>query len=158
MTPPLAPTRFADGRALLLAGLRRRHAFTAPVEDILAQWRDFHALGPIAGATGIAQYGVICGATSHDLEYLCGSEVTDFSGVPAGVGRIRIPLQHYAVFRVEGALVTVRAGWQGIFERWLPQSGYQSAHTPDFEVYPDGFDLGAATRALELWVGVRKIS
>jgi AraC family transcriptional regulator len=137
-----------------LAGIRRRHEFAVAVPGTLAQWREFMQLPPLAAQTGDQTYGVLCGATENDFEYMCGTEVTDFASVPAGIGRVRVPVQHYAVFAHPNPRTPTQVTWSEIMLNWLPQSGYQSARTPDFEVYSPGFDHRTRQGRVEIWLGV----
>jgi AraC family transcriptional regulator len=153
---PIEPDRFEDGRAMLLAGVRRVHSFTAVDRGILEQWEELRALGTLPGQQGTTAYGVICGASPEagTLEFMCGVEVASFDALPPGLGRMRIPAVRYAVFVHEGPAATLRATWQAIFEGWLPRSRYVSAQTPDFEVY-DRVDPRTGSGKVELRVGVR---
>lgn len=152
----ITPDCFADGRPLLLAGPRRAHAFGDAPRTIAAQWRDLHALGPIPGRRGTAEYGAICGAdpAAQTMEFLCGVEVESFDGLPPEMGRMRVPPQHYAVFIHRGGRATVHETWAAIWE-WLPRSGYVSAQTPDFELYGDRWNARTGTGEVEIWLPVR---
>jgi AraC family transcriptional regulator len=147
----VTPHRFEDGQPMLLAGLRRRHAFVEAERGIAEQWREFLAGQPIDGRHGSAFYGVMCGADDRSVEYMCGVEVGSFGAVRAEVGRVRVPAQRYAVFQhPQGA--TLASTWRGILA-WLADGPYESAHRPDFERYPDAPD-GSSLGGVEIWVGV----
>lgn len=148
------PERFEDGPPMLLAGLRRRHAFSAMHDSIPRQWTDLQPLlGGIAGRVGAEFYGAMCGADDHGIEYLGGVQVASFDGLDASIGRMRVPAQHYAVFTHRGPAATLHATWQRIME-WLPGSGFVSAQQPDFERYGAGYDPLAPGGRVEIWVGV----
>jgi AraC family transcriptional regulator len=148
----MIPTRFEDGRPMMLAGIRRRHEFAAAARGTAEQWREFLANPPLAGATGEYRYGVLCGADATGFEYMTAMEVASFSGLPEGTGRMRVPPQRYAIFTpADGA--TVETTWRQIFA-WLEQGDYQSAHLPDFERYPAATDPRAPSAGFEFWVGV----
>jgi AraC family transcriptional regulator len=148
------PDRYVDGRAMLLAGIRRRYPFAGAAPDLAGQWREFGALLPLAGQVGTTTYGVMCGASPTDFEYMCAVEVADFAALPAGLGRMRVQPQRYAVFVHQGHVSRLRAVWEGIYRQWLPQSGHQSAHKPDFEVYGQGFNTEAGSGKIEIWVAI----
>lgn len=153
MTPPV-PARFADLPAMLLAGLRRHHGFADAGTTIAAQWADFRAAGePPAAVPGVT-YGVICGAGEGSFEYLTGMAVRDFAALPAGMGRMRVPAQRYAVFEHRGYVSGLQAAWQAALEDWLPRSGFRSAERPDFERYDGRFDPATAQGLVEVWIGV----
>jgi AraC family transcriptional regulator len=149
----LTPVRFTESRVILLAGLRREHAFDEAAQGIPAQWEEFRRLGPIAGQRGRTAYGVMCGVAPERrvFEYMCGVEVAGFDAVPAGLGRLRIPARRYAVFAHDGHVSALHAAWDAIWNEWLPRSGYRSASAPDFEVYGERFDPAAGHGGIELW-------
>ena len=109
------PVRFEEGRAMLVAGLRRLHAFAESAGSIPAQWRALAERGPIPGQVGATAYGVVCGA-SHDtgtFEYMSGHEVASFDALPHDLGRMRVPVQRYAVFVHEGHVSGLRLDRDG---------------------------------------------
>jgi AraC family transcriptional regulator len=149
----IEPSRYADGPAMLLAGLRRQHTFAEVSTTIPAQWEEFQRLGEIPGQRGATTYGVVCGSDMdrQSFEYMCGIEVDSFDALPAGMGRMRVPAQHYAVFVHEGHADGLRATWEAIWSDWLPRSGIRPADTPDFERYGDRFDPETRTGEIEIW-------
>jgi AraC family transcriptional regulator len=153
----MEPVRFEDGRAMLLAGVRRTHSYEDAPDGIPAQWRALRELGGVPGRRGTSAYGVMCGhsAEARTLEYMAGVEVTSFHGLAPEYGRMRVPAQRYAVFAHSGHPSTVRDAWDAIIHQWLPRSGWQSAETPDFEVYGERFDPRTGEGGLEIWIGVR---
>jgi len=155
---PIEPVRWADHRAMLVAGVRRTHAFADAAHGIAAQWAQLATLGQLPGQVGETRYGVICGGgpEAETVEYLCGVEVERFDGLAPEIGRVRIPEAHYAVFVHRGGAATLGATWDAIFSEWLPRSGRRSAQTPDFEVYDERFDGASGTGEIELWVPVER--
>ncbi len=149
-----APARFEDGRAMLLAGVRRHHPFAESGQNIAGQWRQLQALGPLPGQLGTTRYGVMCGHDPRGIEFMCGVEVDAFEGLPGDLGRMRIGPEHYAVFLHPGPVATIRATWERIMREWLPGSGYQSAQKPDFEVYDQQTDPVSGTGGVEIWVAL----
>jgi AraC family transcriptional regulator len=152
----LRPVRFEDGRAMLFAGLRRKHAFASMGHDIPGQWDDFVKLGTLPGQVGTTAYGAICGGDpkTQTMEYMCAVEVESFDSLPKDLGRMRVPAVRYAVFLHEGNVATIQDTWKQVFA-WLPASGMQSAHTPDFEVYDERFDGATGDGGVEIWLGVK---
>jgi AraC family transcriptional regulator len=137
---------------MLLAGIRRRHDFAAAARGTAEQWREFLANELLPSAIGGSRYGVLCGADAGGFEYMTGVEVESFAGLPEGTGRMRVPPQHYAIFALpDGA--TTESTWRQIFG-WLEGGEYQSAHLPDFELYPAATDPLAPDAGVEFWVGV----
>jgi AraC family transcriptional regulator len=148
-----APIRFERGRAMLLAGVRQRHALSATAPDIARQWQQLKSLGDLPGRVGTTYYGVMCGADAASFEYMCGVEVESFAHIPDGVGRMRVPEQEYAVFAHRGDASALRSAWLQILE-WLANGEYDSAHKPDFELYRDHADAFSGAGPIEIWVGV----
>ncbi len=142
------PVRFSDGAGRLLGGLRRTHLLTEAGPGITAQWAEFRSFAPLPGRIGDAVYGAICGVTDGRIEFLCGGEVEDLAALPEGVGRMRVPPAHYAVFEHRGPPEATGATWQGIMSGWLPRSGRTAAPTPDFEIHRPGSPF------VEIWVPV----
>ena len=145
----LAPPRFEQGRAMLLAGIRRHHEYSTSAHSIPEQWRQFEELESIPGQKGTTAY-----PEKQIFEYMCGVEVTDFEQLPVDLGRMRIPVQHYAVFTHTGHVSALRATWDAIWNGWLPGSGYQPANTPDFELYDERFDPDTESGTIEIWFPV----
>jgi predicted transcriptional regulator YdeE len=152
----LQPVRFENGRAMLFAGLRRKHTFASMGNEIPRQWDDFLKLGKLPGQLGTTAYGAICGGEpkAQTMEYMCAVEVESFDALPKDLGRMRVPAVRYAVFVHEGNVATIQDSWKQIFS-WLPTSGMQSAQTPDFEVYDERFDGTTGDGGVELWLGVK---
>ncbi len=152
----LQPVRFENGRAMLFAGLRRKHTFASMGNEIPRQWDDFLKLGKLPGQLGTTAYGAICGGEpkAQTMEYMCAVEVESFDALPKDLGRMRVPAVRYAVFVHEGNVATIPDSWKQIFS-WLPTSGMQSAQTPDFEVYDERFDGTTGDGGVELWLGVK---
>ena len=141
---------------MLLGGIRRKHTFAGMGRDIPLQWDDFLKLGRLPGQVGDVAYGAICGGDpkTQTMEYLCGAEVSSFDDLPKDLGRMRVPPVRYAVFLHAGNVSTLQQTWREIFSNWLPNSGFDSAHTPDFERYDERFDGATGDGGVEIWVGI----
>ena len=151
---PIEPTRWEDGRAMLLVGLRRHHTFADAATTIPAQWQEFVRLGALPGQRGAITYGAVCGSVPAEqrFEYMCAVEVESFDAVPRELGRMRVPAQRYAVFTHRGAIGAIRTTWAAIWGDWLPRSGEHAANTPDFERYdPARFDARTGEGEVEIW-------
>jgi AraC family transcriptional regulator len=155
-----APQRYEQGRPMLFAGIRRKHAFASMGQDIPRQWEDFLKLGELPGQVGATAYGAICGGDpkTQTMEYMCAVEVKSFDALPTELGRMRVPAARYAVFLHEGNVATIQETWKQILSVWLPSSGMQSAQTPDFEVYDERFDGATGEGGVEIWLGVKPAS
>lgn len=153
----LVPPRIETGPAMLLAGVRRSHAFAGAADTIPAQWRDLAARLPLPGQRGSVTYGAVCGSdpAAGTLEYLAGVQVDGFEALPPEIGRMRVPEQRYAVFIHRDGAAALRAAWDAIWQRWLPASGWRPADSPDFERYdPARFDPATGRGEIEIWFPV----
>lgn len=151
------PIRFETGNPMLLGGLRRRHPYSASSAVLAKQWEEFQALGRLPGQLGTITYGVMCAADAAGFEYMCAVEVESLAALPAGLGRMRVPPQRYAVFLHPGHVLEIRSTWQRILNEWLPGGGYESAHAPDFEVYGAQFDPRTGLGGVEIWIAVKPV-
>jgi AraC family transcriptional regulator len=155
-TAKLSEPRFETCKARLYAGLVERHDCTDSA-GIPAQWQKFHPyFGAISGQVGDAAYGL-----SYDMDgdgnfnYLCGFEVTDFSGVPKGLSTMRVPPQKYAVFHQKDHIAAIRRVIATIFSTWMPSSGYEAADSPMVERYGLEFDPATGAGGFEIWLPVK---
>jgi AraC family transcriptional regulator len=154
----LEPPRFENLKRLLIAGLSERYDSETSV-GIPAQWQRFAPyVGHIPGQVGQTTYGVLCHSDdAGNAEYICGVEVSDFSEVPAELSRLRVPEQRYAVFTHRDHISTIRRTWFTIWNKWLPESGYQAAEGPEFERYGKEFDPRTGAGGLQIWVPIKRL-
>lgn len=138
---------------MLVAGLRRRHAFAEAAAGIAEQWREFLGRESPSARRNSTLLGVMCGSDPGGFEYMCGAEVEAFDGLDPSHDRIRIPAQQYAVFAPAPGRIPREAIWPSIL-RWLETGPYRSAHRPDYEAYAEGADPLDPGARLEVWVGV----
>ena len=156
MDAKLEAPRFEHGKPLMIVGLRA-HYTSATADSMPAQWQKFVPhLGKIPGQAGSTTYGVLYnGDQSGNVDYLCGVEVANFDQVPAGLDRLRIPEQRYAVFTHRANVSKVKETWAAILEDWVPRSGAKLAGAPEFERYDERFDPRSGEGGLEIWVPVK---
>lgn len=157
INPKLAPPRFEDGKALLIAGLSERYNHQT-MAGVPAQWQRFAPhLGHIPGQVGQATYGIVCNNDGEgNIDYISGVEVADFDDLPAEFGRIRIPARRYAVFTHAEHVSSIRRTWNTIWSRWLPESGLKAADAPDFERYGESFNPQTGSGGFEIWLPVEE--
>lgn len=68
------------------------------------------------------------------FSFLIGEEVTSFAEVEEGFACLELPAGKYAAFR-NGSLPELgQNAWKYIYGTWLPNSNYERAEGPDFEV------------------------
>jgi AraC family transcriptional regulator len=149
----LAPPRFVNAPALLIAGIGERYA--APGSPAISQqWQRMSThLGSIPGEIAGVAYGV-CANSDDDgaLDYIAGVEVERFADMPAEFATIRIPASRYAVFTHTSHISSVPATFRAIWTQWLPTSGEKAADAPMFERYDERFDPQTGTGDVEVWL------
>jgi AraC family transcriptional regulator len=157
----LPPPRFEDGRPLLIAGVLRRYGCDDGGAGIPSQWRHLaphlgHIQNQVGGALAEVAYGVCANSDDHgNFDYLAGVEVTEFSDLPPDFATMRIPAQHYAVFRHAEHISQIRTTMRAIWTVWLPASPYEAADAPLFERYGPEFDPRTGEGGLEIWLPVK---
>jgi len=156
----LEAPRFVEGKALLIAGLRRVYA-PGEMNGMAAQWQSFaQHIGKIAGQAGRTTYGVCWQASDGEgLEYLSGVEVSGFAGLPNGFTVVSLAPARYAVFPHRGHVLKLSETIEAIFWGWLPESGQEAggdAETPAFlERYSEEFDPGTGMGGMEVWIPLK---
>jgi AraC family transcriptional regulator len=152
----LAPPRFEEGPAMLIAGLGARYTFETN-KGIPFQWQRFSPyIGNIPGQVGRVTYGLCCNADGQgNFDYVCGVEVSSFAELPPEFQRVRVPAQRYAVFSHEGHVTGLRALAYTIWNKYLPESGLKVADAPDFERYGNDIDYTTGMGKFEVWVPVK---
>ena len=151
----LAEPRFVDGPAMLIVGLSQRYEYGA-LDGIPGQWQ---RLAPHIGHIGSqigdgVTYGICINADAGGFDYICGVEVRDFSGTDPQMARLRVPPQHYAVFRHDGHLSGLRTTMSAIMGDWLPGSACEIADAALIERYGPEFDPVSGNGRIEIWVPI----
>ena len=101
-----------------------------------------------------AGFGVHTWAGSS-RQYLAGLALAGSEGqVPPDMTVLRIEAHAYAVFVHTGFMRGLAETVRGIFDGWLPGSGYESAADFYFEYYDDRFSPGSPDSVVFLWVPV----
>ena len=150
------PPRFESGKRMLIAGLGERYNYETSA-GIPMQWQRFGPhIGHIPAQVSGTAYGVCSnGDDAGNFDYLCGVEVSDFSKLHPEISRVSIPAQRYAVFSHRDHISAIRQTWNTIWNKWLPESGYEVTDTPFFERYGENFDPRTGMGGLELWVPIK---
>ena len=144
---------FREHAAMLLAGTLQRYLPSEAQSRIPEQWRDFRARPvPEIGAAE-RTYGVVLSSSENAIEYMCAIELPSFDGVNAEAHRLTLPAAAYAVFPFDD-LRSIGWQWMSIYSEWLPQSGFEAAATPAFELYDRRFNARTATGEYEIWIPI----
>jgi AraC family transcriptional regulator len=156
-TAAVEQPRRDTGAALLIAGLRVRYS-DEMIAGIPMQWQRFGPLiGTVPGRIGGVAYGVCCEFDeSGRFDYVTGVAVSSLFGLAPELSGVRIPPQHYLVFRHQGHVSGIHATWQAIMNRWLPKSGLRMVNAPNFERYPADFDANTGLGDVEIWVPIEE--
>lgn len=153
----LDPARVETGKPMLIAGLRG-HFTSATWAEIPAQWQRLIAYGKIPGMVGSAHYG-LCFNQPSGIDYLCGVEVLDDTGLPSEFSLCEIPGQRYAVFDHRGHVSGLYNTMDAIQRTWAPDHELirPSNGAPDFfERYGERFDPRTGMGDIEVWIPVIK--
>lgn len=80
-------------------------------------------------------------------------EVTDFNNIPEGMEAFTLREGLYAVFDYQGNSPEI---FQYIFQKWLPNSIYELAQRPHFEVLGEKYKNGDPNSEEEIWIPIQK--
>ena len=122
--------RFEDGRPMIFAGLSERYT-PATAGDIPSLWKRVAPnLGSIQGQVDHVAYGVVSNMAGADggFDYMAGVEVSQAVALPDGFVNLSIPAHRYAVFAHDGHVSKLKDTIGGIWNDWLPASGYKTEH------------------------------
>lgn len=153
----LEPPRWENGKVLLIAGLTER-IDCENAGAIPQLWQRFVPyLGNVPGQIGKNAYGLSYNTDdAGNMDYMCGVEVAEFSGLPRELGRLRIPEQRYVVFFHRDHISSIRNTFNTIWTQWLPESGHEVADAPFFELYSEKFNGLTGLGGVELWIPIAK--
>ena len=129
----LEPPRIENADAFLIAGLGERYTFETN-HGISKLWQRFAPyIGRIPGKIGSATYGACCNSDDGgNFDYIAGIEVSSLADLPDHFSHIHIPAQKYMVFSHCDHISDLRNTVYTIWNKWLPDSRYRQAETPDF--------------------------
>lgn len=153
----LESPRWENGKVLLIAGLTER-IDCENAGAIPQLWQRFVPyLGNVPGQIGKNAYGVSYNTDdAGNMDYVCGVEVAEFSGLPREFGHLRIPEQRYVVFLHRDHISSIRNTFNTIWTQWLPESGHHVADAPFFELYSEKFNGLTGLGGVELWIPIAK--
>lgn len=105
-------------------------------------------------APSMVSYGIITefDNSTNEMEYVAGVEAEDVSDVPEGMVHVEVPAQTYAVFST--TLPALHDTITQIYDEWLPDSDYERADGPEFELYDENFDPNDEDSELYLYVPI----
>jgi AraC family transcriptional regulator len=80
-------------------------------------------------------------------------EVTDFDNIPDGMEAFTLKGGLYAVFDYKGDSPEI---FQYIFKNWLPNSGYELAQRPHFEILGEKYKNNDPDSEEQIWIPIQK--
>ena len=87
------------------------------------------------------------------FDYLAAVVVAGLPQLPDGMVALEVQSGLYAVF--ETTLATIGSAFAHIYQDWLPNSGFESVHAPQFERYDESFDTANTNSRIEIYVPVK---
>lgn len=155
---PLSEPRIAERDALTIVGLGARFRMDAAqgIPNLWQRFQDYE--GTLNEVPGI-WYGVCgdWGESGEDFFYMAGVEATAKAETPKELTTYSLPAQSYLVFRHDTHLSSLRQTMSAIFERYLPEHGYDPASVNAyFELYDEKFDPVTGLGGIELWMPATK--
>lgn len=142
-----------------IAGLRAKFD-ESNKGGIPALWPRLLACLPLKGQVDRRTYGAIWtdNPGQSAANYMAGVEVKGEAPLPAGFERLDIAAQDYVVFRqmLEGPDLhpQMQRAAKEIWGERMPKLGRKLARSPDFELYPEGFDPAKPGQYVDIYVPV----
>lgn len=124
-------------------------------------WQDSHANGTVGRVALLGKTQYILGLC---YDWQQGGEVfkyaiaveTDAATADSEFEFIHIPAATWAVFTSIGPMPGANQEvWSRIYQEWFPNTGYEQAEGPDFELYPPGDTMSEDYRC-EVWIPIVK--
>jgi AraC family transcriptional regulator len=118
-------------------------------------------MGEIAGRIEGLTYGVCFPPALGDeaFDYMAALSVASFDTVPEGMVARTIPAHKFAVFTHKTGKDTLhndlQKSVQYIWGTWLPNSGYEHAKVPDFELYDERMDPLTGKGEFDLYIPIK---
>lgn len=151
----IQPSRFEQGRAMLLAGTRQYHLFATAHSTITQQWQRFKQHHLYTSQHSPKSFGATCMADANGFEYMCAVEVDSFEHLAADIGRMIIKPQYYAIFTHQGDIATIGQTWQDVHQ-WIATSDYHHEHAPCFELYDQRYNPETSSGLVEIWIAIKQ--
>lgn len=77
--------------------------------------------------------------------------------LPEGFETVALHAGTYAIFRTFGPPMLLPEMFDAIYEKWLPNSGYDAHGAPVIERYPEDPRYGPDGMAMEIWAPIHKV-
>lgn len=130
-------------------------------KEIPKFWRESHANGLVGKVEALGKGQDVLGLcydmqlSGESFKYAIAVE-TDAVVSNSEFEIIQIPASTWAVFTSIGPMPeAIQEVWGRIYQEWFPNTGYEHAGIPDFELYPPGDTLSDDYRC-EVWIPIVK--
>lgn len=124
-------------------------------EGIPQQWREFRSILPWLDSNS-KLYGASPCTNDGKIHYLAGAAQESPESFMSGEHLI-LAAGEYAMVRVDNPAL-LRDTWGGLLGRWLPASGRQEKHAPEFERYSSISETGAPIGPVEIWIPLEALT
>lgn len=147
--------RLVDKEAFQVMGvsIRTTHYENIDLKRIPKFWEEFHQSNQF---DELLKHSIDENMLGVCYDFKPGGEFSYLIGVFGGLQetpyeKLTIPKSTWAVFESKGPMPqAIQKAWSDIYENFLPNSGYERAPLPDFELYPNEDDL------CEVWIPIIK--
>lgn len=151
----VAAAEIKERDAFRVVGLST-HCTFEDTSAIPSLWQRFNEReNDVPCAVGGAAYGVCCDADEAGrFRYVAGVESTAVADVPPGMDSVSMPAGRYAVFTHSGHVADLPKTFYTIWNKVLPDAGFEPKKAPDFELYDGRFDPSTGRGAVEIWIPI----
>ncbi|WP_323944856.1 AraC family transcriptional regulator [Aeromonas hydrophila] len=122
-------------------------------QTVPAIWRALRTAGGLP--PGQERVGVVdVSGAGESLPYWAGSVMEEGTSLPAGLARLPVPAQTYAVLSHVGPVSQLGQTLNWFILHWLPSSGYRGLDGFELERYAPDFDGNQPDARMEYWLPV----
>lgn len=102
-----------------------------------------------------ASYNMDYSIPTMSFTYFVGAEVTSTDFVPEGMIVHVAPASKYAKFTHYGPLEDLSLTYDYIYNKWLPQSGYQVGYGNELELYDEDFNPSGVNSKMYIFIPIQ---
>lgn len=123
-------------------------------QTVPAIWRALREAGGLSLSGELLGVVDVSAAGEALLPYWAGVQAGEGEVMPAGLARLRVPPQEYAVITHVGPIDELARTLTWFILNWLPTSGYRGLDGFELERYAPGFDGRQVDARMEYWLPV----
>ncbi len=143
------------GEVLLIGTMAIYNSQAEASESIPKQWREFRLSHPALGSDS-KFYGASPCTGDRKIHYLTGVTTEGPKSEIRGE-HLTLVAGEYAVVRVDDP-AQLRDTWIWLLSSWLPGSGRQEKHAPEFERFTSISENGAPIGPVEIWIPLESVA